>query len=103
MYLNKKPIYNIRAKVWLYPGMAGWHFISIPEKQSREIKTLFSEFKRGWGSLRVVVTLGTTSWKTSIFPDKKSGEYILPLKAKVRKKENIVHGKTIECIVEILV
>ena len=31
----------------------------------------------------------------SIFPDSKSGTYILPLKAKVRKKENIYEGDTV--------
>lgn len=93
--------YKIRAKVWLYPGPASWHFVTIPKKQSRDIKKSFGELARGWGSLPVQVTVGKTSWKTSIFPDKKSGAYLLPLKAEVRKKEDIDAGDTIEVAIDI--
>jgi hypothetical protein len=87
-----KTKYEIKSKVWLYPGMAGWHFVNVPKKESEEIKETFKEFKKGWGSLPVIVTIGKTSWKTSIFPDKKSGTYLLPLKADVRKKEDVYNG-----------
>ena len=93
--------------------MAGWHFLSVPKKQSEEIKKMFGAMKRGWGSLPVEVTVGKTSWKTSIFPasakasagrpDKKSGVYLLPLKADVRKKEGISVGDTISFLLKIRV
>ena len=88
--------YNIAAEVWLYPGMAGWHFVTIPPNVSAEIKARFAKQRVGWGSISVTVTLGKTVWKTSIFPDKKSGGYLLPLKANIRKKEGIEAGKTIK-------
>lgn len=91
----------MKVKVWLYPGMSGWHFVTVPKKQSREITWRFGAMGRGWGSLPVLVTVGNTSWKTSIFPDKKAGAYLLPLKAEVRKKENITAGKTITVVVDI--
>ncbi len=81
--------YTFRSKVWVYPGMAAWRFISIPEKEGGEIKKKFGARARGWGSLPVSVTIGKTTWDTSIFPDKKSGSYLLPLKAKIRKVEDI--------------
>lgn len=61
----------------------------------------FGKNARGWGSLPVVVTLGKTSWKTSIFPDKREGAYLLPLKADVRKKEGIFKGDIITFYIEI--
>jgi hypothetical protein len=88
--------YKLRAKVWLYPGAAGWHFVTLPKKQSGEIKALFGKAQRGWGSLPVAATIGKTSWKTSIFADKKSGAYMLPVKAAVRKMERIALDHTIE-------
>lgn len=91
----------MKSEVWLYPGMAGWHFVSIPKKQSAEIKGNFHSMKRGWGSLPVTVTVGKTSWKTSIFPDKKTGTYLLPLKAEARKKERIVAGESITFSIQI--
>lgn len=96
-----KNLYAIKARVWLYPGLAGWHFISIPKKESAAIKIDFDTKKRGWGSLPVQVTVGKTTWDTSIFPDKKSGAYLLPLKAAVRKKENIFNNEMIKLIIKI--
>lgn len=86
----------VSSTVVLYPGMSGWHFLSIPKKESTEIKTAYGEHARGWGSIPVEITLGKTTWNTSIFPDKKSGQYLLPLKAAVRKKEGIDAGERVE-------
>ncbi len=94
--------YSMRGKVWLYPGVATWHFLTLPKTKSKEITTLFGNIKRGWGSLPVIVRIGTTSWRTSIFPDSKAGAYLLPLKAEVRKKVGIASGDTITYVIEIL-
>jgi hypothetical protein len=98
-------LYPLKAEVWLYPsppaGGGGWHFISVPKKQAADIKKRFHGKQRGWGSLPVVATIGKTSWKTSIFPDKKSGTYLLPLKAEVRKKEGVTRGEVINVAIEI--
>lgn len=96
-----KNLYKIRSEVFLYPGMAGWHFIGIPKKQSADIKKRFNKKTRGWGSLPVQVTLGKTTWKTSIFPDKKSESYLLPLKADVRKKEGVSNGNKVNFNIQI--
>lgn len=61
--------YDINEKVWLYPGKAAWHFVTIPKDISSDIDYYFAQNKRGWGSLPVSVTIGKTTWKTSIFPD----------------------------------
>lgn len=98
-----KAAYQMRARVWLYPGMAGWHFVTLPKKQSAEIRSQFGMVRRGWGSLPIVAMIGSTSWKTSIFPDKKSGAYLLPLKADVRAKEGIEVGRLIRFEVQIRV
>ncbi len=98
----KKSIYTIRGEVWLYPGETGnWHFVTVPKKESVAIKKRFGALKRGWGSLPVTVTIGETKWQTSIFPDKKIGGYVLPLKADVRKKEGVTNGATITFLLEI--
>jgi hypothetical protein len=91
----------MRAKVWLYPGAGGWHFVTLPRKQSAEIKARFSSIKRGWGSLKVAATIGKTTWETSIFPDRQSGSYLLPVKADVRIKEGIGTGDIVSFTVAI--
>ncbi len=82
--------------------MAGWHFVSVPKKQSDEIKKSFGTPSRGWGSIPVTVITGKTSWKTSIFPDRQSGGYLLPLKAEIRKKEKIFSEDNVTFSIQIL-
>src|SRR3989344_5661930 len=86
---ESKRTYRMRSEVWPYPGMAGWRFLTLPKKDGQEIRQKFGKQARGGGSLPVSVTIGNTTWNTSIFPDKKSGSYVLPLKAKIRKAEGI--------------
>lgn len=83
-------------KVWIYPGdFANWHFVTLTKKVGQEIKETQGKNARGFCSLPVEVTIGQTTWKTSIFPDKRAGSYLLPLKAQVRKKEDIEAGETV--------
>ncbi len=90
--------------MWLYPGETGnWHFISLPKKAAAEIKKSFGGLSRGWGSLRIEAIIGKTSWKTSVFPNKKRGTYVLPIKADVRKKEDINAGDKVKVKLTILV
>lgn len=84
--------FKLRGKVWLYPGEAAWYFVTVNKKASREIRGTFGESGRGFGAIRVAVAIGGTRWMTSIFPDSKSRTYLLPIKAQVRKKENIREG-----------
>ena len=92
--------YKFSAEVWRYPGFAGWHFVSVPRQESREIKLLCSVIKRGWGSIPVKARIGKTSWLTSIFPDKGKG-YLMAIKASVRKKELIKMGDKVSLVIEI--
>lgn len=75
--------------------MAGWRFLTLPKKHGQEIRKNFGARAKGWGSLPVSVTIGKTTWNTSIFPDKKSGSYVLPVKAKTRKAEGISDHSTV--------
>jgi hypothetical protein len=94
--------YKLRAKVWLYQGAAAWHFLTLPKKQAREIRMILGGATgRGWGSVPVSVTIGATTWQTSIFPDKKLGSFVLPLKAEVRKAEGISEGDTVQFVLEV--
>lgn len=95
-------MYKFKAKVWLYPGEAAWHFVTLPGVQSAEIKDKYAGLTRGFGSLPVQVTLGNTIWKTSIFPDNKAKTYLLPIKSAVRKSESIKAGGQAKFSVEIL-
>ncbi len=81
--------------------MAGWHFVGVPRAESALIKQGV-KVKAGFGSIPVEVTVGKQIWTTSIFPDKKSGQYLLPLKVAVRKKEGIYADDTIKIRIKLL-
>jgi hypothetical protein len=93
--------FKISEKVWLYPGKAGWYFVTIKKEDSEEIKQDFMWPRRGFGAIPVMVTIGKTSWKTSIFPEK-AGTYLLPLKKAVRVKEEIKEGDRILITLKVL-
>jgi hypothetical protein len=88
--------YQLQGKVWVYDGAAAWRFVTLPKGPAKEIRLLVGGVTgRGWGSVKVRATVGATTWDTSIFPDKRMGSFLLPLKAEVRKAEGIEDGATI--------
>lgn len=98
-----KKAYSFIGEVWLYPSeVASWHFVTINKKLSSDIKKKYRKKSRGFGSLPVKATIGKTKWQTSIFPNRKDGTYILPLKAVVREKEDIRLGEKISIKINVL-
>lgn len=97
-----KETYTLKSKVYVYPGMGGWRFLGIPKEQGQKIKEKYGARAKGWGSLPVSVTIKKTTWNTSIFPDKKSGSYLLPLKAQIRKAEDIFDDSAVTFSITLL-
>lgn len=85
--------YHFSSKIWQYEGSGGWYFISLPLKLSKEIRNYNKSEEAGWGRLTAIARIGSTEWKTAIWFDTKKNTYLLPLKAEIRKKENLVIGK----------
>ena len=84
--------YEFRAPLWLWDGDAPWHFVTIPVEISDEIEFRTSDRRTGFGSVRVQVTVGTTTWRTSLFPDRGRQAYLLPVKREVRDREGLAVG-----------
>jgi hypothetical protein len=84
--------FSFTAEVLEHEGPAAWHFVSLPEAVADEIEGTYGHLARGFGSLRVEVTIGATTWLTSIFPDSKRGTYVLPVKKQVRVAEQLTAG-----------
>lgn len=84
--------FSFTAEVWEHDGPAAWHFVSLPEADADDIEEMYGHDAKGFGSIRVEVTIGATTWATSIFPDSKRGTYVLPVKKAVRAAEDIEAG-----------
>lgn len=85
------------ATLWLWEGDAAWHFVTLPERLSDTIEwhVASNGQERGFGSVRVEVTVGATTWRTSLFPDKGRGAYVLPVKREVRVREDLGVGSDV--------
>jgi hypothetical protein len=92
------------AELWQWDARRGdsWTFVSLPVDASEEIRELADGPRRGFGSLRVRVTLGGSRWTTSIFPDSTRNCYVLPVKRKVREAEDLETGDTASVTVELI-
>lgn len=93
----------VTAPLWIWPGEGGsWHFVTIPPEQAVEIRleSAASGIRRGFGSVRVEARINGIAWKTSVFPQK-SGGYLLPVKAAVRRDAGIGADDIIEVRLEL--
>lgn len=79
--------------IWFWKGPAPWYFVTVPATQSRDLKAISGLVTYGWGVIPVQVRIGTTEWQTSLFP--KDGRYLVPIKASVRKAEQLAEGDTV--------
>lgn len=95
--------YVFEAELWAHSSASGaWHFVSVPEEDADEIDERFGHRAAGFGSIRVEVTIGTSTWQTSVFPDTKRATYVLPVKAAVRKAEDLDAGSTAKVEMRVL-
>ena len=81
------------GEVWFWRGPAPWYFVTVPEDESGQLEATSTAVSYGWGMIPVTAQLGDTSWTTALFP--KDGAYVVPLKAWVRKAEQIDEGDTL--------
>ncbi len=91
------------AEVREHSGSASWYFLSLPEAEADDIEQMFGHQAAGFGSIRVEVTIGSSTWRTSLFPDTKRGTYVLPLKKPVRLAEGLTAGATATVALLVLV
>jgi len=92
---------------WTTPAApAAWHFVTIDGAAGEALSAtaLMQRLERGrragFGSLKVRVTIGGSSFATSVFPSKELG-WLLPVKASVRKAEGIADGDVVELVIEL--
>jgi hypothetical protein len=92
------------AELWMWDARRtdSWTFVSLPADASEEIRELAAGPRRGFGSMRVRVTVGGSTWTTSIFPDSARGSYVLPIKGAVRKAEALDVGDIAAVTVELI-
>ena len=85
--------FAFEAEPWLWKGEgAAWVFATLPRELSADIWA-FAPGRRGFGAVKVEVTVGGTTWRTSLFPSREREAYMLPLKTAVRAAEGLEVGE----------
>jgi hypothetical protein len=82
------------GELWEHDGDGGWRFITLPGDAADEIRETCEA--RGFGSVRVTATIGGSTWSTSVFPETKSGSFVLPVKKPVRRSEQLEDGDQVD-------
>ena len=88
-------------KTWTFADGTS-HFMTVPEELVGEIRLHAMEAPRGFGSVKVEVTVDDFAWRTSIFPSKATGGYFLPIKIEVLRKTGISPGDQVTVELELL-
>ena len=91
---------SVTAPLWLWSG-GSWHFVTVPEDDATEIRAHSLLNRGGFGSVKVEATINGVTWRTSVFPQK-SGGYLLPVKAAVRRDAGIAAGDEVTVSLELL-
>jgi hypothetical protein len=86
--------YSFTAEVWEWSSKTSWFFVSVPDEDADDIEERHGGRAAGFGSIRVEVTIGSSTWRTSLFPSKEEKTYVLPLKKAVRVAEGLEVGST---------
>jgi hypothetical protein len=89
------------ADLWRWEAQEAWFFVTVPADESALIRER-PRPPRGFGSVRVRATIGSTTWQTSIFPDSTRGAYVLPVKKAVRRAEDLEEGDRAAVLLEVL-
>lgn len=82
------------GELWFWRGPAPWYFVTVPDQECGELEAASTFVTYGWGMIPVTARIGETDWTTSLFP--KDGQYIVPVKAWVRKAEQLELGDLVD-------
>ena len=58
--------------------------------------------QRGFGSVKVMASVGRTTWKTSVFPQREKSEWVLLVSKIVMRAEDLAEGDPVELELELL-
>lgn len=90
---------EFNGPLFRWVGPAPWYFVAVPAEHCDFLKAASSMVSYGWGMIPVRARIGSTGWKTSLWP--KDDVYLLPVKASVRKAERLQEGDNVNVRLEV--
>ncbi len=92
--------FTFTAPIWHWKGPAPHHFLVLPPELAERVKAVSAQVTYGWGMIPVRAKVGKTEFETAMWP--KDGGYILPLRADLRRKENLAADDIATAWVEVI-
>jgi len=85
---------------------AAWYFLTIEGDAADAVRVAamtgqWLDGRRGFGSARVEARIGDSIWKTSVFPHRESGGWLLPVKSAIRRAERLVEDEAVTVTVSL--
>ncbi len=93
--------HTFTSVLWRWEAQDAWRFVTVPADLTEEIRVTGGP-PRGFGSVRVEVRVGSTTWRTSVFPDVRRDSYVLPVKRAVRDAEDLEDGDEVTVTLRVL-
>lgn len=75
-------------------GPAPHQFVVLPDDESDAVASIARDVTYGWRCIPCAARIGDTDFTTSLFP--RDGDYLLPVKAAVRRAEQVTIGDTVD-------
>ena len=92
---------------WEFGDFAGLGYVLLPADAVQAVegyelmRRLELGKRRGFGSVKVDVSLGDSRWSTSTFPLKDKAGWFLPIKKSVQRAEGLDEGDVLEIELEL--
>ena len=100
--MTDDPVETVRFTGELFRWEGGnWFFVRLPVAAAEEVRDLVTGPPTGFGSVRVEVTVGGSTWRTSVFPESRE-TFVLPVKKAVRTAEDLEDGDAVEVTLSVL-
>lgn len=88
--------YRFTASMWPWKDDGSWWFVTLPDDVSDDIEEQHGASAGGFGAVKVEVTVGVTTWRTSLFPSNEERAYVLPVKKAVRTAEALAEDESFQ-------
>ena len=87
------------AELWL-AEQGTWVFLTLPADVDEDVRLLAGP-RGGFGSVRVEVSLGPSTWRTSVFPSAALG-FVLPVKKAARDAAGLDVGDVASVVLRLV-
>jgi len=96
-----KPSFDFTSELTPWEAKPNVFFLHVPADIGAAIRDVPTP-PRGFGSVAVEATVGSSTWNTSIFPNSNDEGFVLPVKVAVRRAEDIEPGDRVSATVQLV-